>query len=341
MENIPARAGAGRVVERPRDRPRYVDGRRLEALMAVAAQASARQLLGAATSSVVEMLGERGSAVLVDGGPRVVLATHAPGLTNLPVDLARYPEILAALENDTVVAIEDVHADPLMAPVHDLLPRPLGAVAVVPMIVGDHRLGVLMAQSTSTRTFGTEALATAALIGRFTGLVLESRLGRRVDLVFTGTQDIVTVPGNDQAREQPVNGDALAADQTPRKRVLLVDDDVEHAAAVAAALRSGGYEVDGAGDGAEGLRRARERRPDAILLGVCLPVLDGITVAERLREDPRTRSVPIIFLTGVDELLHRARHATFEKVDFLPRSKALPDILARVDHWVKATSQTT
>lgn len=335
MENFPARVGVGRVVERQRDRPRYVDGRRLEALMAVAAEASARQLLSAATQSVVEMLGERGSAVLVDGGPRVVLATHAPGLTNLPVDLARYPEIVTALESDNVVAIEDVHSDPLMTPVRDLLPRPLGAVAVVPMIVGDHRIGVLMAQSASTRSFGAEVVATAALIGRFTGLVLESRLGRRVDLVFTGTHDTLLAAG-DPANPQGAgleDGEPAPAG----KRVLLVDDDVEHAGAVTAALRNAGYDVDGASDGADGLRRARERRPDVILLGVCLPVLDGISAAERLREDPRTRAVPIIFLTGVDELLHRARHATFDKVDYLPRTKSLPDLLARVDHWVRAS----
>jgi CheY-like chemotaxis protein len=302
--------------------------------MAVAAQASARELLAAATETVVDLLGERGSSLLVDGGPRVVLATHVPGINNLPVELARYPEIGAALDTGNVVAIEDVHADPLLAPVRDLLPRRLGSVAVVPMVVGEHRLGVLMAQSATKRVFSPEALATASLVGRFTALVLEARLGRRVGLVFTGTHEAFP-PADASARAAEEAADAAAGPET-RKRVLLVDDDSQHGRALAELLRHGGYVVEVALDGAEGVRRAQERRPDVILLGVCLPVLDGISAAERLREDARTRTVPIIFLSGVDELLARSHRTTFERVDYLPRSQPLPELLARVERSIKS-----
>ena len=333
MQNLTAGAGQVRVTERMRERPRLIDGRRLEALMGLAAHASARQLLAASTEAIVELLGERGSALLIDGGPRVVLATHSPGIHSLPVDLKRYPEITAALETESVIGIEDVHTDPLMSPVHDLLPHRLGSVAVVPLLVGEHRLGVLMAQSAATRSFAPEALATAALIGRFTALVLEARLGRRVGLSFTGTQD--AFPAAD-----PTIPAAAAANETnaadTRKRVLLVDDDDQHSNTLAQALRHGGYAVDIALDGAEGVRRAQERCPAVIMLGVCLPVLDGLSAAERLREDPRTRTVPIIFLSGVDELLARSHRATFEKVDYLPRSQPLPELLARVERSIKS-----
>jgi CheY-like chemotaxis protein len=315
-----------------RERPRLIDGRRLEALMGLAAHASARQLLAASTEAIVELLGERGSALLIDGGPRVVLATHAPGIHSLPVDLKRYPEITAALETESVVGIEDVHADPLMSSVHELLPQRLGSVAVVPLLVGEHRLGVLMAQSAGTRTFAPEALATAALIGRFTALVLEARLGRRVGLSFTGTHD--AFPAADPAMPSAAANESNAGDT--RKRVLLVDDDDQHSNTLAQALRHGGYAVDIALDGAEGVRRAQERCPDVIMLGVCLPVLDGISAAEKLREDARTRTIPIIFLTGVDDLLPRAARTTFEKVDYLPRQQALPDLLARVERSIKS-----
>jgi CheY-like chemotaxis protein len=300
--------------------------------MALAAHASARQLLASATEAVVDLLGERGSAVLVDGGPRVVLATHAPGLTNLPVELSRYPEIANALETGNVVAIEDVHEDALLSKVRELLPGRLGSVAVVPLVVGDHRLGVLMAQSATKRAFTPEAVATASLIGRFTALVLEARLGRRVGVVFTGTHE--AFPATETTRAGVGGNEPIGADT--RKRVLLVDDDSSHSGTLAEALRHGGYVVDVALDGAEGVRRALERRPDVILLGVCLPVLDGISAAERLREDERTRSVPIIFLTGVDDLLTRAHRTTFEKVDYLPKSQALPDLLARVERSIKS-----
>jgi CheY-like chemotaxis protein len=332
MQNLTAGAGQTRGTERMRERPRLIDGRRLEALMGLAAHASARQLLVAATEAIVELLGERGSALLIDGGPRVVLATHAPGIHDLPVDLKRYPEITSALETESVVGISDVHADPLMLPVHDLLPQRLGSVAVVPLMVGEHRLGVLMAQSAGSRTFSAEELATASLIGRFTALVLEARLGRRVGLSFTGTQE--AFPAAEPQVPAPDSGAADATDT--RKRVLLVDDDYQHSDTLSQALRYGGYVVDIALDGAEGVRRAQERRPDVIMLGVCLPVLDGISAAERLREDPRTRGIPIIFLTGVDDLLPRAARTTFENCDYLPRQQALPDLLARVERSIKS-----
>ena len=338
MNHSPARAedvrrdGPTIASDRNRDRPRMVDGRRLEALMGIAAQASARQLLAAATETVVDLLGERGSSLLIDGGARVVLATHAPGVNNLPVELNRYPEIVAALESGNVVAIEDVHADPLLASVRDMIPRRLGSVAVVPMIVGEHRLGVLMAQSAGKRTFAAEALATAALVGRFVALVLEARLGRRVGLVFTGAHDAIVGPPAAQ-NVAPV----AETDLGPvGKRVLLVDDDEEHGRSLSEVLRHGGYQVDLALDGADGVRRAQERHPDVILLGLCLPVLDGISAAERLREDVRTRTVPIIFLSGMDELLPRAHRTTFERVDYLPRSQALPELLARVERSIKS-----
>jgi CheY-like chemotaxis protein len=331
MQNLTAGAGQIRTTAM-RERPRLIDGRRLEALMGLAAHASARQLLAASTEAIVELLGERGSALLIDGGPRVVLATHSPGIHSLPVDLKRYPEITAALETESVVGIEDVHTDPLLSSVHELLPQRLGSVAVVPLLVGEHRLGVLMAQSAVNRTFSPEALGTAALIGRFTALVLEARLGRRVGLSFTGTQD--AFPAAD-----PAIPSASAANETnagdTRKRVLLVDDDDQHSNTLSQALRHGGYVVEIALDGAEGVRRAQEHSPDVIMLGVCLPVLDGISAAEKLREDARTRSIPIIFLTGVDDLLPRAARTTFEKVDYLPRQQALPDLLARVERSIK------
>jgi CheY-like chemotaxis protein len=338
MNNIPARIQEVRTTDRSRERPRFVDARRLEALMAVAAHASAKELLVAATEAVVDLLGERGSSLLIDGGPRVVLATHVPGINNLPVELARYPEITAALETGNVVAIEDVHADPLLSSVRELLPRRLGSVAVVPLVVGDHRLGVLMAQSATKRVFTPEALATASLVGKFTALVLEARLGRRVGLVFTGTPEPFPAadPNGNAAGATGDDVGDVPAGRDSRKRVLLVDDDSQHGRALAELLRHGGYAVEVALDGAQGVRRAQEQRPDVILLGVCLPVLDGISAAERLREDARTRNVPIIFLSGVDELLARSHRTTFEKVDYLPRSQALPELLARVERSIKS-----
>jgi len=82
-------------------------------------------------------------------------------------------------------------------------------------------------------------------------------------------------------------------------KVLVIDDepDIRRIARLGLA-RVGGMDVIEAGGGAEGLAKARAERPDAILLDVMMPGLDGPTTLARLREDPETAGIPVVFLTA-------------------------------------------
>lgn len=82
-------------------------------------------------------------------------------------------------------------------------------------------------------------------------------------------------------------------------KVLLIDDepDIRRVARLGLS-RVGGMEVIEASTGAEGLVKAREERPDAVLLDVMMPGLDGPSTLARLREDPATAGVPVVFLTA-------------------------------------------
>jgi CheY-like chemotaxis protein len=83
------------------------------------------------------------------------------------------------------------------------------------------------------------------------------------------------------------------------RKVLIVDDDEDIRRVTEIALRRiGGWEVVHAASGAECLARAREERPDVILLDVMMPDGDGPTTLARLREDPATSELPVIFLTA-------------------------------------------
>jgi hypothetical protein len=73
-----------------------VDAGVLDELLSGAADAGPRELLTAATRAITQLLGERGSCILLEGQPRVVLALHRPSLADLPIDLDRYPEVRAA-----------------------------------------------------------------------------------------------------------------------------------------------------------------------------------------------------------------------------------------------------
>jgi CheY-like chemotaxis protein len=83
------------------------------------------------------------------------------------------------------------------------------------------------------------------------------------------------------------------------RRVLVVDDDdaIREVAEVALGI-VGGWDVVAASSGAECVRRAGEVEPEAILLDVMMPGMDGPTTVERLREDPATATIPVILLTA-------------------------------------------
>ena len=85
---------------------------------------------------------------------------------------------------------------------------------------------------------------------------------------------------------------------TRRPRVLLVDDYSDARDMYRAYLELCGFDVVEAVNGADALLRARDERPDIILMDLSLPVMDGWEATRRLKEDPRTADIPILVLTG-------------------------------------------
>ena len=82
-------------------------------------------------------------------------------------------------------------------------------------------------------------------------------------------------------------------------KVLLVDDEVDIRRIAALSLSGvGGMEVVQASGGSEGIRKAREDRPDVILLDMMMPGLDGLATFRTLRSDPETSAIPVVFLTA-------------------------------------------
>ena len=90
-------------------------------------------------------------------------------------------------------------------------------------------------------------------------------------------------------------------------RILAVDDNPEVREYLAARFSGPDTEVVTAEDGAQALKSAFERPPDLILLDLMMPGMTGFEVCRQLREDPRTRSVPIIILTVKTEMEDRMK----------------------------------
>ncbi len=118
--------------------------------------------------------------------------------------------------------------------------------------------------------------------------------------------------------------------ETQPPTLLIVDDDATNLAVLASTLRPR-YRVRAAKDGAGALRAAAsEPTPDLILLDVMMPELDGFGVLEKLRSDPRTRSIPVIFVTALGEDTDEERGLALGAVDFLTKPIRPLVVLARV-----------
>ena len=85
------------------------------------------------------------------------------------------------------------------------------------------------------------------------------------------------------------------------KRILVVDDEPQLVSMLKMRLEAGGYDVVTAFDGEEGLQKAKDLKPDLIILDVVMPKMAGNEVAAALKEDEKFSQIPIIFLTCLAE----------------------------------------
>lgn len=81
------------------------------------------------------------------------------------------------------------------------------------------------------------------------------------------------------------------------KKILVVDDEPDFIMILQDILEKENFTVISAGDGEEGLKKARESKPDLIFLDWRLPIIDGLEVCKILKQDPKSRHIPIIMLT--------------------------------------------
>lgn len=87
----------------------------------------------------------------------------------------------------------------------------------------------------------------------------------------------------------------------PKEKILVVEDEEDILELVAYNLRKEGYEVLQAADGEKGLELAFSKLPDMVLLDLMLPEIDGLEVCKRIKQDHRTKHIPIVMLTAKGE----------------------------------------
>ena len=112
--------------------------------------------------------------------------------------------------------------------------------------------------------------------------------------------------------------------------ILVVDDITKNLQVVGTVLRNQGYEVMPAASGDAALKSVRSRLPDLILLDLMMPVMDGLEVCRRLKADPVTVQIPVVFLTASNEMEHLVQGFEAGAVDYVTKPFNPPELLARV-----------
>jgi PAS domain S-box-containing protein len=173
--------------------------------------------------------------------------------------------------------------------------------------------GIGMSQDQVTRLFRPFVQADASTTRKYGGTGLGLAISQRFCEMMGGRIEVQSVLDEgstfrivlprvvDEPRRRSTEVVAIIDDDQPRPRVLVIDDDPTVQDIVGRALIRNGFEVEAATDGHRGLARAREHRPDAIVLDVMMPGLDGWSVLTALKGDPEVADIPVVMLTMIEQ----------------------------------------
>lgn len=117
---------------------------------------------------------------------------------------------------------------------------------------------------------------------------------------------------------------------TKKHKILIVEDNQENMDLLVYFLRPQGYDIIGVGDGLSAVNKVEEEPPDIILLDIMLPKMDGYEVCTKLKNDPKTKFIPIIMLTALKELKDKVRALEVGADDFISKPFENVELLARV-----------
>ncbi|MBI3977747.1 MAG: response regulator [Chloroflexi bacterium] len=118
-------------------------------------------------------------------------------------------------------------------------------------------------------------------------------------------------------------------------RIVVAEDDPDIRAIIESTLKFRGYEVVAARDGQQGWQLIQAEMPDAAILDMDMPVMTGVEVCRRLRADPATRHIPVLFLTGHEELEAKAEAFEAGADDYLVKPFAPRELTMRLSAVLK------
>ena len=112
--------------------------------------------------------------------------------------------------------------------------------------------------------------------------------------------------------------------------ILVVDDYEDNRLLYSTYLSSCGFDVEQASDGVQAVEKGRALLPNAIVMDLALPGIDGWEATRQLKEDPRTKDIPVIALTGHSLQTHADRARTVRCDAFLTKPCVPDDLVAKI-----------
>jgi len=136
----------------------------------------------------------------------------------------------------------------------------------------------------------------------------------------------------DEIAKLAERGDGLdSSRELPRGDILVVDDKPANVRLLSSMLTEQGYKVRSVISGSMALTAARAAPPDLILLDVKMPEMDGYQVCQQLKADEKTRDIPIIFISALDDAQDKVQAFAVGGVDYVTKPFQVPEVLARVE----------
>jgi two-component system sensor histidine kinase/response regulator len=116
-----------------------------------------------------------------------------------------------------------------------------------------------------------------------------------------------------------------------KHKILMIEDNSVNVRILMRILKEGGFDILVAESGEQGLQLARREIPHIILLDVVMPGMDGFEVCRLLKEDERTKAIPIIFMTGVSDTASKVKGFELGAVDYVTKPIQPPEVKARIN----------
>lgn len=122
-------------------------------------------------------------------------------------------------------------------------------------------------------------------------------------------------------------------------KILVIDDDNAINELIKINLELNGYKVVQALDGIKGFALAKQELPNAIVLDVMMPEVDGYTVAQRIRQNPSTKNIPILMLTALSQLNDKVKGFDIGVDDYLTKPFEMEELKVRIRALLKRSNQ--